>query len=173
MEINEIIDKIIRFFTQSPILGVIILGLIGSFFSKKKKGDSKNRMPSFGGDQGNPYATQSSDSNQHDEDDEEYDERKETAASSESSRGFKNTPTPEPSYSAFESLPSARDLNNEGSMERDQLIRSLSAVASERAESLAERERSEFNVSRSELAKSVVWAEILGPPRAKKPYGRR
>ncbi|OPA78408.1 hypothetical protein BVG16_11030 [Paenibacillus selenitireducens] len=167
MEISELIEKIIRFFVQSPILGVLILGLLGSFFAKKKNGNSKNRMPSFGGDRDRPFATESSDSDQRDE-------RDEKRIGNEPYRGFEHTSTSESSYSEFDPMAYDYDLNNEGSMEPERRPERLRIVpAPERPESRSERNTLDLNVTRSELAKSVVWAEILGPPRAKKPYGRR
>lgn len=164
MNISELIEKIVQFFVQSPILAVILIGIVGKLIASSKSG--KNRMPSFGGDK--PFGAPDSPSQTTEV------ERQDRPTRDLYEEEGADSPAPmmQPSYSPF-SAPVSESVEP---------IRPNSVTASERPQFKMEPEplnalhtadAFESGVSREELAKGLMWAEILGPPRAKRPYGRR
>ncbi|WP_018756739.1 hypothetical protein [Paenibacillus terrigena] len=164
MNISEMIEKIVQFFVHSPILAVILIGIVGKIISNAKSG--KNRMPSFGGDKpfGNPDApSQTSEAERRDEPSRHIYEEVET-----------HTPAPmaHPSVSPF-SAPVAVQVEPARPNQMVRTERAPMQYVSEPSYALHKADAIEPSVSREELVKGLVWAEILGPPRAKRPYGRR
>lgn len=149
MDILVLVGKIIRFFTDSPILFVILFGVIGSIIAKRK--GTTNRMPSFGGD------AKTVDTEEQDETMETYSEMDPSL----DSMNLDNRPMVQPALQ-----PVNRSFGRATTLASTLDVPRASEVG-------AERSNIPLQPTQDELVKSVVWAEILGPPRAKKPYHRR
>ena len=164
MNISELIEKIVQFFVQSPILAVILIGIVGKIIANSKSG--KNRMPSFGGDK--PFGAPDSPSQTTEV------ERRDMPSREVYEGEGADSPAPvmQPSYSPF-SAPVSEPVE----MIRPSLItasaRPQDTMKSEPSNALHTADAFDSGVSREELAKGLMWAEILSPPRAKRPYGRR
>jgi len=164
MSISELIEKIVQFFVQSPILAVILIGIVGKIIAKNKAG--KNRMPSFGGDRpsGAPDLTsQTTETERRDEPTRDMYGEVET-----------NTSAPMVQSSASPFSPTvAVQIEPVRPNPVAQTERAPMQFISEPSYALNKADSTESSITREELAKGLVWAEILGPPRAKRPYGRR
>ncbi|MFD0616314.1 hypothetical protein ACFQZR_02485 [Paenibacillus sp. GCM10027629] len=163
MNISEMIEKIVQFFVHSPILAVILIGIVGKIISNAKSG--KNRMPSFGGDKpfGNPDAPSQTTG---------MERRVEPTRDVYEEAGMETPATVQPSVSPF-LPPVAVQVEPARPNQMARTERAPMQYVSEPSYALHKADAIEPGVSREELVKGLVWAEILGPPRAKRPYGRR
>lgn len=158
----DIFEKVLRFLLNNPFLAVILIGFVFSLLRKGNK--PANRMPSFGGDTagGRP----GSEPDNHDdeplmEEERSYrvytEERSSQAGLSQgyASHGTDNITLEEriaamkPSVGPASAPRHAESSNKESAAAASAVIRPEEAL------------------------KGVLWSEILGPPRAKRPYGRR
>lgn len=155
--------EIIEFITNNFFFVVIVVGFIFSLFSKMKKGEPNRRMPDFGGG-GTPGMN-----------------RPRPAAADRQPRDepmHQERPVITTSYhDAWEEVEDRESASQTSFADRVPArpapARSLPPVSTS-GEGARERDRHPLNLSdRNELAKAVLIAEILGPPRAKKPFGRR
>jgi len=166
------LNDIIQFIAKNFFFVVLIVGFLASVFSKSKK-KQQGRMPDFGGagttGMGRPKS---------------YPQASPPAREEE--RGQYAYPSSgEPSYDVYEepakpavvtiaSAPVKRESPMTESMpSRAALV--ASAKGNDSAYAItAEKNRKHILElsSRDELAKAVLMAEILGPPRARKPFRR-
>lgn len=155
--------EIIEFITNNFFVVVVVVGFIFSLFSKMKKGDPNRRMPDFGGGgAAAPNRTQPAAAEAPQRDDQPHLERPIYTTAFETDRDKDREREYERSYedrlpakpATVSSIPPAAASSGAGAP-REQGGRSLRLS------------------DRDELARAVLMAEILGPPRAKKPFGRR
>lgn len=162
----EIFEKILDFLLHNPFLAVILIGFVFSILRKNNK--PANRMPTFGGD----TAGHRPDS-EPDEDDDELDNRLEEERA-------------RPVYTeADRSFPAAGWQQEKAAHERngitleERIARMMPPASPAGTPGHAEKSKGESAVPANaairpeEALKGVLWSEILGPPRAKRPYGRR
>ncbi|TCZ75586.1 hypothetical protein E0485_16990 [Paenibacillus albiflavus] len=135
---------------------IIVVSILVSLFSSKKKPSGSRRMPSFGG-QGDEASSRSA-----------------TAGGEGQAGGAQGTP------SLFDSEPLPRAARKRVAPAEERLGRSEHATMSPLAEPIAERAASSANaqgrssarngleVNKHAVLQGVLWGEILGPPRAKK-----
>ncbi|MFD0715086.1 hypothetical protein [Paenibacillus sp. GCM10027626] len=171
------IEDIISFLTKNIYFVIIALGFLFSLLSKRKGGNAGKRMPDFGGsgplgmdrpkanpsaERGNPYS-----SDYDDDDDDRWQEPERPAA--DQPRGFAGA---EP-----RSYDHIRAKQEELEQRRAQLKteperRQPAAHSTDKAPQTTQESPALHLANRNELAKAVLMAEVLGPPRAKKPFRR-
>ncbi|MCQ6558328.1 hypothetical protein [Paenibacillus mendelii] len=157
--------EFIEFITNNFFFVILVVGFIFSLFSKMKKGEPNRRMPDFGGagtpglNRPRPAAAEVQRSEEQLEPERpvyttSFQDAKPVDRDSEYSFQTSYAAERAPAKPASaRSIPSAAVRNAEGS--REQGVHSLKLS------------------SRDELARAVLMAEVLGPPRAKKPLNRR
>jgi hypothetical protein len=150
------VEKLISFVMNNFFIVVIVLGIIYSLFFRKSPLERRpNRMPDFGGGGGPSRTGESSPPN------------------------ARNTRSPD----AVESgLPgSGRQTSSTLLMQQplsqaDPKPTQRSSVSQSNADARAPRITSDQygaeGLTRDDLSRAVVWAEILGPPRARRPHRR-
>lgn len=158
-------EQLARFVMDNFFIVVVAVGIIYSlFFRKSPLEKPRNRMPDFGGGQG---------------------QRRPPGAPPQ--RGVPMRPRPEPAQASRptprppaapepeRTLPSTPDPYEPAIAEprRDAAPRPVPAAASRVAPTASGTASPRGDVpTREELERAVVWAEILGPPRARRPHGR-
>ncbi|PZM67126.1 hypothetical protein [Paenibacillus dendritiformis] len=159
----DIFEKVLRFLLNNPFLAVILIGFVFSILRKGNK--PANRMPSFGGDTaGNRPGS-------------EPDERDDEPMLEEE-RSYPVYAEEERSSQA--GLPQGYASQGTDSITLEERIAAMKpSVRPASAPRHAESSNKESAAAASpvirpeEALKGVLWSEILGPPRAKRPYGRR
>ncbi|TDL55648.1 hypothetical protein E2R60_08850 [Paenibacillus dendritiformis] len=156
----DIFEKVVRFLLNNPFLAVILIGFVFSILRKGNK--PANRMPSFGGDTaGNRPGSEP--------DERDYEPIR------EEERSY-------PVYAEEERSSQAGLTHGYASQETDNITleeRIAAMKPSRPAPRHAESSNKESAAAASaairpeEALKGVLWSEILGPPRSKRPYGRR
>ncbi|GAV12281.1 hypothetical protein [Paenibacillus sp. NAIST15-1] len=178
-----IIEKIIHFVTSNPLIAIIILGALFSSLGGSKKKDKTNRMPDFSGG----AAKSSDDKRYEDAGEEEYEEveRKPerqpvftTSAERPAPAGMASSPdnsydfidSDEARLTELEQRLAAIDRMaiSSGSASRFSKRHTSSAASPEQGQGSSSRA-----VTPDEVMQGVIWAEVLGPPRAKRPYQHR
>lgn len=98
---------------------------------------------------------------------------KDVISRSEQSKKPSNPRVQEPSQPAYKVIPEAQeaDVWKDSPLENNR--QPAASRASRKPLQPANAEKSRTQPSANQLAQGVVWAEILGPPRAKKPYGKK
>lgn len=157
----DIFEKVLRFLLNNPFLAVILIGFVFSILRKGNK--PANRMPSFGGDTaGNRPGS-------------EPDERDDEPMLEEE-RSYPVYAEEERSSQA--GLPQGYALQDSITLE-ERIAAMKPSVRPASAPRHAESSNKESAAAASavirpeEALKGVLWSEILGPPRAKRPFGRR
>lgn len=145
--------RIIEFLMNNIFIVVIIFGALASIFGKAGSKRKPNQMPDFGGG-GLPLS-----------------ERTESQPVYRNRPEQERQPLADPSYSSREADATARTPQTAA------LERALPSAAASRAKPLAATDRQSASqsaiaasVKAEDIRKAVVWAEILGPPRSKRPY---
>ncbi|EPY08863.1 hypothetical protein PAALTS15_02797 [Paenibacillus alvei TS-15] len=180
-----IIEKIIHFVTSNPLIAIIILGALFSSLGGAKKKDKTNRMPDFSGG----AAKSSDDKRYEDEGEEEYEEVERKPERQPVFTTSAERPAPAGMASSagnsYDSIDSdeARITELEQRLAAiDRMASSISSGSASRASkrhtsSVASPEQVQGSSSRAvtpdEVMQGVIWAEVLGPPRAKRPYQQR
>jgi hypothetical protein len=165
------LEQLISFFMNHLFVVVIVIGLIYSMFFRKSPLEKRppNRMPDFGGgpqfpqkprQTGTPAGTapverRSPPPAERREPLPEH-RRQPTAAQPRPSW----VPDPAPSEA-----PAVVRVSTPG-------LPPVAAISSVSPLAEASRESSEGALTRDDLTRAVVWAEILGPPRSRRPYRR-
>ncbi|NRF96717.1 hypothetical protein [Paenibacillus dendritiformis] len=160
----DIFEKVLRFLLNNPFLAVILIGFVFSILRKGNK--PANRMPSFGGDTaGNRPGSEP------DERDAEPDQMHEEERS---------YPIYAEDRSSQAGMPEAYVSRETGSIMREERIAAMKPavgpVGSPRNADSSKKEAmaaANVGIRPEEALKGVLWSEILGPPRAKRPFGRR
>jgi hypothetical protein len=156
------VDKLVSLVMNNFFIVVIVVGLIYSLFFRKSPLEKRppNRMPDFGGGQ-------------------------QRRPDSPPQRGVpmrtppaKQEPQRSPPVRSAPPEPSRQPLSQQMAVEdayEDKRISSGPSAGNVSARSgavAATAEPAAEKLSREELARAVMWAEILGPPRARRPHRR-
>ncbi|WP_442603710.1 hypothetical protein [Paenibacillus sp. KN14-4R] len=159
-------EKIIDLILKNWVFVVIIISVLTSLWSKINKSNptgTENRpmkdMPSFGGGTSHKKLD-----NRDREDDDEYEDTPERTKGQIA-----------PSVAAMDSDTVIRTKmvmreHEEGSGEPREalnLMRSADALVSKKP--LTHEKRTSVTISQKNMAQAIIWSEILGPPRSKKP----
>jgi len=150
---------IFLFFLAAPFLGKILKGA----GTPPGTRPSANRMPTFGGEETDPKEEQRKEQ-----------ERKAAIRAAqrqyeEEQRRFRDSDSPSDGEGRRTvSVPAAATAAT-GSVRSGKPSGFRSPVTGEQADPAVE---SGIRVEEEDLARGIVWAEILGPPRAKRPYRR-
>ncbi|GAC42964.1 hypothetical protein [Paenibacillus popilliae] len=161
----DIFEKVLGFLLNNPFLAVILIGFVFSILRKDNK--RANRMPSFGGDTAGHRPGSEPDDRDHDPDDMREEERSYPVYAGEE-------------RSSQAGLPQGYASHEMDSIALEERIAAMKpsvrpASAPRHAESSKKESAAAASVAirPEEALKGVLWSEILGPPRAKRPYGRR
>ncbi|CAM4264633.1 hypothetical protein [Paenibacillus tarimensis] len=171
------IENLIYFLLDNIFIVLVIGGFLLSLFGKKAKAPS--RMPDFGG-QGRPL---------HQPDNQPGQLREtETRSASQSSEQKRESrpPTPEPipsregSRSPFGGGSGSLSAEGaspgwygEGSPAQARAARPAPVRPARISPARPSDEAEVLRTDADELRRAVIWAEVLGPPRAKRPYHRK
>ncbi|CAH0119620.1 hypothetical protein PAE9249_02125 [Paenibacillus sp. CECT 9249] len=154
-------EKILDWIISNPYLFVVLIGaLLASLSKSNKSRKPTNRMPTFGGDNGRMQEPDRSD---------------DAGPGGESAFPDRWEREPEVRQQSVFRDERPRDLETERPSILSQPVRTsgpIAALSDHEATSGSVRP-SDIAPSSEELAKGVIWAEILGPPRAKRPFNAR
>lgn len=160
-------EQLIELVLDNFLVVIAIIGFLLSLFSRSDKGKKgTNRMPDFGGGGKELMPVPEAPSRPRPK------ARPETAARTDESRdgGGESRKLPERVYT------SASGFGEEIGASREQRPAAVSAVTHAAATGPAEpheaRNPHRPSPDADDLKRAIVWAEILGPPRAKRPFGR-
>ncbi|GGG10704.1 hypothetical protein [Paenibacillus abyssi] len=154
-------DRLIEFIMSNLLYVVIVAGFLLSLFGKNKKG---NRMPDFGGDgrQGQAPAQPAGPRRVEQERPSQpmYQQREPVPPAADPQPTISYPiPYTQPSVSSKEYTVEPRpNVRLERTRTDKAMVNNTSSLA----------EPGQRNPGREELRKAVLWAEILGPPRAKR-----
>ncbi|MFD0672070.1 hypothetical protein [Cohnella sp. GCM10027633] len=162
-------DRLVQLAMDNIFFVVIIVGIIYSlFFRKSPLEKPRNRMPDFGGGQQRPPGSPPQRG---------VPMRTPQQARQEPPRGVpqpvRSAPPPEPRPSRQMPLPAAEPPPEDAYVIREieaEPARGVSPPSPPEAPAAAAGARAGGQPTREELARAIVWAEVLGPPRAKRPY---
>ncbi|MGZ9585015.1 hypothetical protein [Paenibacillus marinisediminis] len=172
-------DELIDFLTKNPFIIILIVSFLISMLSGKKK--KKNpRMPSFGGDTSTSHTShrdkETEQDEQHPSDQLEsthqpvYTTQMEQSKEqyySDGDRSYKHVEG-DPGWSSASRSSLSQAIKGMSNIEAS----ALNAFASIAAGEIGGVKEGSMDVSAKEAQKGIVWAEIIGPPRAKRPYGK-
>ncbi len=182
-------EKLIAFITHNPFILIIIVGLLYSMFFRKspiekppgqRPGNGPNRMPNFGG---SPVFAPKP-------------QRTETGTPARQpeirpSFGGLADSAPQPAEDPYMQVPvpampdetplaPSYSLQERTEPVRPEQPRTVSARSRQTPQAtaasyavLTPTDGNRANLTSDDLKRAVVWAEIIGPPRAKRPYYRR
>ncbi|WCR29358.1 hypothetical protein L3476_11905 [Paenibacillus thiaminolyticus] len=160
----DIFEKVLRFLLNNPFLAVILIGFVFSLLRKGNK--PANRMPSFGGDTAGGRPGSEPDGQDDEpvmEEERSYpvytEERRSQAGLSQ---GYASHETDTGTITLEERLAAMKPSVGPASAPRHAESSNKESAAAASAV-----------IRPEEALKGVLWSEILGPPRAKRPYGRR
>lgn len=149
---------------------VIIFGALASLFGKAGSKKKPSQMPDFGGG-GLPRNLFPQASEREPSEDRPLQER------TEGQPVYRSQPEQERQHAANPALPTRESELLSGAPQIAALQRSLERAATSKAMAPAAAERKPAGqsaiaatVQADDLRKAVIWAEILGPPRAKRHY---
>lgn len=157
-------EKLIEFIFSNPLILIAILGGLFSLLGKKGK-KMANGMPNFGGDpsRGQP-ASGRQDSVEEESTYSSYPSMTTHEPHQEGDRGFV-------SYAdRTESMGYSREREDS---RRSLPVQSRTSTEPNTYSPEAESRGEGTKITTEQARQGVIWAEILGPPRAKRPYGRR
>lgn len=144
-------EQLLEVLFKNPFLLIILVGFLISVFSKfKKAGGGTNRMPSFGGNSSSASPQQG---------------RNDAERAEDTSEGVSQEWAEPNSYE-----PSVRFEDTYRTELRPEEAAPISYAPPLQSEPEPKQKQ---KLHRNELAKGLMWAEILGPPRAKQPLGKR
>lgn len=141
---------------DNPFLFIILIAFISSFFKNKKKVDGDYKRPNKPVGEKQPSASP-------------FDEVREMFK--EVSRSLQNESKSPPSssinqmYEEKKAQAQKKAIEEVGRIKVDQNIKKMQEQETEDRES-----KQELEINENKIVESVMWAEILGPPRAKSPY---
>lgn len=159
-------EQLVQFVMNNFVLVVIVVGIIYSLFFRKSPLEKRGRMPDFGGGQQQQQRPPGSPPQRG------VPMRTPTARQEpRSAPQVRSAPPPAPEVRRPSPQPAeasedayAPPASFESTPVRD------SASARTDAPTAAASAPAIGQPTRDELARAIVWAEILGPPRAKRPY---
>jgi DNA-binding transcriptional regulator YdaS (Cro superfamily) len=162
--------KIIEFLMNNIFIVVIIFGALASLFGKASSKKKPGQMPDFGG--GGLLRTLFPQAGEREPSlDRPLQER------SEGQPVYRTDSEPQRQHSANSSQLSRETDEAAGASQIASLQRSLERASAAKAKAQVAAERKTAGqsavpttVQADDLRKAVIWAEILGPPRSKRPY---
>ncbi|MCG7407848.1 hypothetical protein MH117_10485 [Paenibacillus sp. ACRRX] len=160
-------EKIIDLVFSNPIIAIAILGFLFSLLGKGKK--QTNRMPSFGGDQ---RAGDSSGRQSHGEQDDEGEQLFEEPAP-QSQTLMSESPSLAADSSGTAMRTSSSYQERQAMSHRAVATRDSMHAPNPIEEDEIQDEWQQAGVSVEDARRGVIWAEIIGPPRSKRPHGQR
>ncbi|MDO7905459.1 hypothetical protein Q5741_03415 [Paenibacillus sp. JX-17] len=171
-------DNLVDWIVNHIYIVFVVVFALYSMFSKGVKGATKGGMPTFGGKPESAETQRNSDSSDSDDDwDEDTDESSPYSDSHTAAR--------RPSYNTFEKEYDGEgktmeldttldDRIREMEAERRRIQKHLDSVSTshmpgvtELSDSSSSSIENDNNIQADDLRRGIVWAEILGPPRAK------
>lgn len=186
-------EKLIAFITHNPFILIIIVGLLYSMFFRKspiekppgnrpagQPGTGPNRMPNFGGSPvfaPKPQRTDTGTTVRQPEIRPSFGGL-DNSAPEPAEDPYRQVPVPAmpdeaprtPSYSLQERTEPVRPEQPRTVPARS---RQTPQTAAASYAALTPTDGNRANLTSDDLKRAVVWAEIIGPPRAKRPYYRR
>lgn len=177
----NIIEKLIDFVMSNPLIAIVIIGALFSAMGKGQKKDGTNRMPDFGGS-GQVGTAGQAESRRYDDEDDEVEapvymdskgrtDHSREGADREDAGAWADDRMAEMEHQLAAIERTTRQMSAGTSASLHGRSNSRSAASS----SITDNElggSSDF-INPEDALKGVAWAEILGPPRAKRPYGGR
>ncbi|PZD93937.1 hypothetical protein DNH61_20825 [Paenibacillus sambharensis] len=171
------IERLIYFLLDNIFIVVVIGGFLLSLLGKKAKAPS--RMPDFGG-QGRPMQQQSSEQDQQRDPDNRSVGRPAEVRREFRPEGAEPIPTREGSRSPFGSTGGSLSAEGstpgwygEGTPAPARPVRPAPVRTVRTSPARPDDQSEVLRTDADELRRAVIWAEVLGPPRAKRPYGRK
>lgn len=162
--------RIIEFLMNNIFIVVIILGALASLFGKAGSKKKPGRMPDFGGG-GLPRTLFPQASDRESNLDRPLAER------TESQPAYRTRPEQERQHSANPALASRDHEAPAGPLQMPALELAIKRAGTGKAKAPDAAERKPdaqsaiaASVQAHDMRKAVMWAEILGPPRSKRPY---
>lgn len=161
--------RIIEFLLNNIFIVVIIVGALASLFRKSGPKNKPGRMPDFGGG-GLPRTLYPQEVRA------EMEDRERPAGPAGQTLYRSQTETKredfeKPVHATTETEKHAESPQIASLHQALQSAATNKAIVSDAAERKSASQRTETNGTRSqELRRAVIWAEILGPPRSKKPF---
>ncbi|WP_338470295.1 hypothetical protein R4Z10_16025 [Niallia sp. XMNu-256] len=142
---------------ENPLIVIILIGVISSLFKNRDKSE-KQESPAKRVEADRHKPTQKSG--------DVFQEMREIFK--ETSRTFQEEIKPERQFSEKQSEKKIAEVK----VVLEEELPSLSEKPDKQhaPQTIQQQQLKEFKVDESKLAEAVIWAEILGPPRAKKPY---
>jgi len=155
----------LKFLLENPFILVVLIGIISSFFKQKKESEGNDRQKRK---QPKPFVP----GNENEKSKPFFDfgelQRKIEQAQQETKRPERKKAAPRKKVEETLSTYREQQPTIEKKAERPQTGRLNQPRAVQKVQ-----EEVTIDVSSQALRDAVVWAEILGPPRAKKAYNRR
>ncbi|TVX94299.1 hypothetical protein [Paenibacillus agilis] len=172
-------EKLFDFIFSNIFVVVAVVGFLISLMGNKKK--SVSQMPSFGGD---TQSTASQSQSNHDQDKGDYDDYEDDEEEYEHQQPLLEDVRTTPVFSnAYNHDREENAVGYTSSRLSDTTYRAQTAAAGEGFSSRYsrnghggqhQRDKADSNQTLAEQARQgVIWAEILGPPRAKRPFRNR
>lgn len=172
-------EMLLDFIAANPFVAIILIGLIISLFNSNKKAKQQG-MPSFGGDKGKPDGRQPQRVPQQGERGGNVQGR---AAQSQGAP-LQSTPADPALAEAVRQLALQRQQEEEQQRKHEVERREQEKVRQRQQAAKRAKERkpaaavAAAQLSRpgerlpreEEMRRAIVWAEVLGPPRAKRPF---
>lgn len=162
--------RIIEFLMNNIFIVVIIIGALASLFGKAGSKKKPGRMPDFGGG-GLPRTLFPQASDREPNLDRPLAER------TESQPAYRTRPEQERHYSANPAQASRDAETPAGTLRTPALELAIQRAGTGKAKAPDAAERKPgaqsaiaASVRADDIRKAVIWAEILGPPRSKRPY---
>lgn len=161
--------KIIDFLMNNIFILVIVFGALASLFGKAGSKKKPSQMPDFGGG-GLPRMQNPQNSGREVRQERPQHERAEAQPVYQAA--------PEQKVKQRESVP-VRERNDAAASQTSALERPAQRAAAVKAKTpdalespSAKRGALAASLQEDDLRKAVIWAEVLGPPRSKRPYRR-
>ncbi|MCM3627274.1 hypothetical protein M3194_07845 [Paenibacillus glycanilyticus] len=160
--------KLISFLLENIYWVIVIGGVLFSMFGRSGSKRRSNRMPSFGGGNDPHKPGNRQDPAWEEEDEEEYQPQKPVMTSSSSQGEGMGSDEGTGSQALERAVQAATGRPSEPPRARLGAAKPKPQAAVPSVES-----RTEITTPKAdELRKAIVWAEILGPPRSKRPFGK-
>ncbi len=170
-------ETLLNFIAANPFVAIILIGLIISLFNKKGK---QQGMPPFGGDKGQPNGRQPQRVPQQGQ------RRVNVPAAGSQGAPSHNMPADPALAEAVRQLALQRQQEEEGRRRQNELEERRQQEKTRQREQPVRRTAGERSIStaaasaisspgerlprKEEMRRAIVWAEVLGPPRAKRPF---
>jgi len=159
--------KIIEFLMNNIFIVIVILGALASFFGKSGAKKKPGQMPDFGGG-GLPRTLFPQSGEQEREPERSQPQQAAGSNVYRTTSGQDRSSEMNPSYSSRETAEPPQTAHLQRALQR-------AAVNKETAQAAAERNYGSQSINAAsirsdDLRKAVIWSEVLGSPRSKRPF---